>query len=268
MKDLSNNEIKHVINNINEIEYLQFKRLLKYKDKLTHCYTLKRNLDFRNYNDESTSLEDSYKLICKDLKINRTKIIRPFQTHTDCVKIVENNKENLENVDGIITKEKGLVTSLTFADCTPLFFYDTEKNIIANIHSGWKGTLNKIGQKAVLKMIKELNCNPKDIICCIGPAIGKCHFEVDEDVKELFKKEFAYTKRINDIIVKGKMKEEKQKYNIDTNLINRLILEEVGLKTENIIESNICTVCNSDYIHSYRTEKELSGRNTAIMSLI
>lgn len=268
MKDLSNKEIKHVVNNVNEIEYLQFKKLLKYKDKLVHCYTLKRNLDFRNYNDRSSSLEDSYKLICKELNLDKNKIVRPYQTHTDCVKIVKNTKENLENVDGIITQEKSLVTSLTFADCTPLFFYDPEKNVIANIHSGWKGTLNKIGQKTVKKMIQKLKCNPKDIICCIGPAIGKCHFEVENDVKELFEKEFKYTKRINEIIEKADIKDGKQKYHIDTNLINRIILEEVGLKPENIIESNICTVCNSDYMHSYRTEKDLSGRNSAIMSLI
>jgi len=70
------------------------------------------------------------------------------------------------------------------------------------------------------------------------------------------------------IIEKGEEKEGKQKYFIDTNLINRTMLEEMGLQKENIIESNICTVCNKDVLHSYRIDKEKAGRNTAIISLI
>ena len=74
---------------------------------------------------------------------------------------------------------------LGFADCTPLLFYDPIKNVIANTHSGWKGTLQTIGVKTVEKMMSEYECKAKDIICCIGPHIRKCHFEVDADVKEL-----------------------------------------------------------------------------------
>ena len=157
--------------------------------------------------------------------------------------------------------------SLRFADCTPILFYDPIKNVIGNIHSGWKGTVQKIGQKALLKMIKEYGCNPNDIICCIGPCIGMCHFEVGEDVKEIFENTFSYLGNLQSIIKKGEIKEEEQKYYIDTTLLNRKILEEVGVPSKNIIESNICTVCNKDYMHSYRADKENAGRNTAIIGL-
>ncbi len=103
-------------------------------------------------------------------------------------------------------------------------------------------------------MIKEFECNPKDIICCICPSIRKCHFEVEKDVKDMFENEFKDLENLNNII------EEKipnAKWNIDTVLINEMILEKKqGLKKENIIDSGICSVCNSDLIHSYRVEKK------------
>ena len=139
--------------------------------------------------------------------------------------------------------------------------------MIGNIHSGWKGTVQKIAQKGLLKMIKEYESDVKDIICCIGPCIGMCHFEVGEDVKEIFEDTFSYLGNLENIIKKGEKKEEGQKYFIDTTLINRMLLEEIGVPSTNIIESNICTVCNRQYIHSYRADREFSGRNTAIIGL-
>ena len=85
---------------------------------------------------------------------------------------------------------------------------------------------------------------------------------MDEDVKQIFEQTFSYMNRNCDII-----KKQEKKYNIDTTLINRLILEEVGILPENIFESKICTVCNSNLIHSYRAEKERAGRNIAILGM-
>ena len=119
-------------------------------------------------------------------------------------------------------------------------------------------------KKLTEKMIKEFECNPKDIICCICPSIRKCHFEVEKDVKDMFENEFKDLENLNNII------EEKipnTKWIIDTVLINEMILEKQGLKKENIIDSGICSVCNSDLIHSYRVEKKGYGLNTALISL-
>ena len=71
---------------------------------------------------------------------------------------VENKNEFYNNIDGLLTNKKGISLSLRFADCTPILFYDPDKNVIGNIHSGWKGTVQKIGQKALIKMIKEYDC--------------------------------------------------------------------------------------------------------------
>ena len=168
-------------------------------------------------------------------------------------------------MDGLITNQKDITFSLSFADCTPIYLYDPVKKVIGNIHSGWKGTLTRIGKNAVEKMIEEYNCNTKDIICCIGPCIKKCHFEVSKDVADLFKEEFCEMEDINEIITC--INDLEQKYVIDTTRINQNMLREAGLLKENIIDSGICTVCNSKYMHSYRAYKEKAGRNTAILGL-
>ncbi len=113
-------------------------------------------------------------------------------------------------------------------------------------------------------MKEKYNCDPKDIICVIGPTIRKCHFEVKQDVRDIFYKEFNYMKNINDII---KFNEKTKSYFIDTVEINKNLLREEGILEENIVDSKVCTVCNSNIIHSYRKEGEKAGRNTAIICL-
>ena len=255
-------------NNVNGTEFLQFRRLLEYPN-LKHCYTLKSNgINIQVKNGDTTEILNSYKKIADALNFDKDSIVKPYQTHTDRVEIVSNLNQNLEEVDGVITNKNDIILCTTSADCTSLFFYDDSKKVIADVHSGWRGTLKKIGKKAVEKMVDEFNCDPKDIICCIGPCIQKCHFEVEEDVMNMFKNEFAYTDRINEIIEQGKNIDGKQKYNIDTTLINKIILKEAGLVPENIIDSGICTVCNSDYFHSYRVDREKSGRNGAFIGMV
>ena len=261
MLDLSNDNMIHIKDG--DIEYLQFRKLLEYKDRLQHCYTLKVNN--KDYKEER---DNNYKKLYESLNLDYkgfTKI--EYQAHSDLVEKVEMKDKKYNNIDGLLTNKKGISLSLRFADCMPILLYDPIKNVIGNIHSGWKGTVQKIAQKGLIKMIKEYDCNVKDIICLIGPCIGKCHFEVGEDVKEIFENTFSYFGNLDNIIKKIDKKEEGQKYLIDTVLINRKLLEEVGILSQNIIESNICTVCNKDYMHSYRADKENSGRNTAIIGL-
>ena len=272
--NLSNENIFHVKKD--NIEYLQFKKLLEF-DNIVHCYTLSvKNVDFRsNFLGNSTGiLNSSYDRICNALEISKKDIVKPKQTHTDCIKNVENsleiyaNPKKYNDVDGLLTNKKNINLMLSFADCTPILLYDPTNKVIGNIHSGWRGTAQKIGQKAVQKMIKDYNSKPEDIIACIGPCIGKCHFEVEEDVKEIFEKTFSYLGRNYDIIKKQeKLIDGKQKYHIDTTIINRLILEKCGLSKNNIVESNICTVCNSEYMHSYRAQGNKAGRNITILGM-
>lgn len=245
-----------VYNNNGEIKYLEFKKLLEYPE-LIHAFIIKP-LDFKNTLKDD--LIKNYGLILKQLNIDVAELVKPEQAHTDNIYNVIDEQgihiKELKDVDGLITKTKNKALSLVFADCTPIYLYDPVEKVIGNIHSGWKGTLQQISKKAVLQMEAKYSCNPKNIICVLGPAIRKCHFEVKKDVYGLFKNQFEYMDKWNDIAEKC----TDEKYKIDTMLINRILLEEAGLKTCNIIDSNVCTVCNNRVIHSFRTEKEKSRK--------
>ena len=191
------------------------------------------------------------------------KIISPRQTHTNNVVAItlDNLDDELNDVDGVITDLKDVALTIATADCQNIFIYDKNKEVIANIHSGWKGTLNKILRNAIVKMVDIYRCEVQDLIVCIGPSILKCCFEVDSDVVDMFRKEF---KDIEDTISLGEIKEDKQKYYIDTVEINRKELIDLGVPKDNIIVSDICTKCSSDKYHSYRAHGMDSGRNVSL----
>ena len=277
--DLSNENVIHIKKD--GVEYLQFRKLLEYKDIISHAYSLGTNLNFRTSTLKKERLPEkeykkainSYKVLCNVIDCNYINLVKTNQEHTDCVKIVKEkvnetmpdfNLEKYYNTDGLITNQKDIILSTTNADCILLLFFDPVKKVIANAHSGWKGSLQRISIKTVQKMVKEFECNPKDIICCICPSIRRCHFEVQKDVKDMFKEEFKDLDNLNEIIEE---KVPSQKWNIDTVLMNQIILEKQGLKKENIIDSGICSVCHSDLIHSYRVEKQGYGLNTALIGL-
>lgn len=224
-----------IYQNNGDIEFIQFKKLLKYGIK--HAYTLKgESLDFSH----GCLLEKlSYERILKALEIGERTLVKPIQTHTSNVKCIDKvmKSEELPDVDGLITDKKNITLTTKNADCILFLFYDPVKKVIANVHSGWKGTFQKIAEKTVVKMMNFYGCHPKDMICCICPSIRKCHFEVDEDVKDLCSEIFGFTNRLDDIIEVGEIKNGKTKYMIDTILINKILLQELGLKESNIIDS-------------------------------
>lgn len=224
-----------IYQNNGDIEFIQFKKLLKYGIK--HAYTLKgESLDFSH----GCLLEKlSYERILKALEIGERTLVKPIQTHTSNVKCIDKvmKSEELPDVDGLITDKKNITLTTKNADCILFLFYDPVKKVIANVHSGWKGTFQKIAEKTVVKMMNFYGCQPKDMICCICPSIRKCHFEVDEDVKDLCSEIFGFTNRLDDIIEVGEIKNGKTKYMIDTILINKILLQELGLKESNIIDS-------------------------------
>lgn len=272
-RDLSNDTVIHVKNN--NCEYLQFKKLLKYKNIISHAYSVGIQKNFRTINSNMEKLPQdiyeknfvNYRNICKELCLDEENLIRAKQGHTDNVLCIdslekEDTIDSIEVIDGLITNKKGLILSTTNADCILFLMFDPIKKIIANVHSGWKGTLQEISVKTVRKMKEKYGCNPKDIIVCICPSIRKCHFEVGEDVKELFYNQFEKQKNVDQFIIR-----ENDKWFIDTVLINKIILKEAGVLEENIEDSSICSVCNCDKIHSYRAEGENYGLATAIISL-
>lgn len=279
-------------------QLLKFKKIDEFKDKVELVYSLKSYNNGFKYEIKENSIVDvrltKFDKIAQSLNIDKTKIILPKQTHTDNIRIIEekdiidsnNNctkKDNLDNIDsnlvtnlfyklrdidGLITNVKGAILATTFADCTPLFFYDPIKNVIGNIHSGWPGTTKKIGAKAIDMLVKQMGCNPKNILCFIGPHIRKECFLVNDDVKEIFENFFPDICKKYIVIEETNLHNEKGKqYRIDTTLINKIMLKEKGILEENIFDCNLCTVCNKDMFHSRRAEGINYEVNTGIMYL-
>ena len=272
--DLSNNIVLH-IKKQNQ-EYLQFKKLLKYSDIITHAYSLGIDKNYRTYKANKTPLENeiyvenlkNYQTLCEANELNYQNIYKASQAHTDNIKIVkkidsnEKISETTEKTDGLITNQKDIILSTTNADCILLLFFDPIKKVIANVHSGWRGTIQEISVKTIEKMKKEYDCNPKDIIVCICPSIRKCHFEVDKDVYDIYYDKFKKLGNVEEFIEK-----KGEKWYIDTVKINKIILKNAGILEDNIEDCNICSVCNKKYIHSYRAEGKKYGLSTAIIML-
>ena len=220
-----------------------------------------KNIDINYTKQSRDEIRNKLKEI---ISFDYKKIISPKQTHTNNVVVIteDNLNDELEDCDGTITNLKGVALTIATADCQSIFIYDSKKGVIANIHSGWKGTLGKILRNAVNKIIDYYGSSPEDLVVCIGPSILNCCFEVDEDVVNMFKHEFD---NIEDTIILGDIKDDKQKYYIDTVEINRRELVDLGVLENNIIVSNICSKCSSDKYHSYRAHGILSGRNVSVI---
>lgn len=274
--DISNDKVIHVKKD--NCEYLQFKKLLEYDGIIKHAYGLKpANYKTMGEGVTSESYENAinnYKMLCDSIGADYNKLIKGEQKHTNnvkCVEFLENSisceEEGYKNTDGLVTNKSGAVLATTNADCILLILFDPVEKVIANIHSGWRGTFQKIAINAVNSMVDNYGCNPKNIICCICPSIRKCHFEVEEEVKNMCSNIFEYTGQLDKIVDYIGNKDGKAKWKIDTVLINTIMLKDCGLLEENIIDCGICSVCNHEYVHSYRVEGKGYGLSSAIISL-
>jgi len=251
--------------NINNNNYISFKKLDEYN--IINLYTTKP-YNFR-YNQVSNELiNKQYKNIENIFNNKFDKIIKPNQNHTNnvCCVTKDNIDSTFDNIDGLITNIPNVALVTSLADCQGIILLDRVNNVIANIHSGWKGTLNKIIVNAIKLMVDNYNSKLEELEIFISPSILSCCFEVDEDVKDMFLNNLKEID-IQSCIKIGNKKDNKQKYYIDTTKINKLLCINLGIKKEHIIISNICSKCNSNIIHSHRANGNEAGRNILLVSL-
>ena len=226
------------------------------------------NLGFGR-NDLPENVVKNHEIIANAIGFNPENIVASKQTHTTNVKIVSKKdcgkgiyrERDYDDVDGMITNEKGIVLSTYFADCVPLYMVDTKNKAIGLSHSGWRGTVGKIG-KVTLDLMKETyGTNPKDVIACIGPSICRDCYEVSEDVATEF--EAAFKGREKDILInKGN-----GKYQLDLWECNYIIFKECGVYEENIHMPDICTCHNMEMMFSHRATQGRRGNLAAFLSI-
>ena len=178
--------------------------------------------------------------LIKDLNIDNYYILK--QIHSNKVFDITNIPKNYEG-DGLITNKSNIALVTKSKDCNSIFIIDTKNKIIGNIHSGRKGTLKSIITIAINQMKEKYNSVSKDIKIVFNPSIRECCFEVDNDVYDLFIKKYkdkSYYKKISN------------KYHINLVRIIKDDAKKLGIKEENIIDNNICTLCNRKLFNSHR----------------
>ena len=226
------------------------------------------NLNFTR-GDDPERVTENYRIFCKAAGFDFDTLISSSQDHNTNVRCVTakdcgigiTRPHDMKSVDALVTNEPGVTLVTHYADCTPLFFADPEKKVIALAHAGWKGTVGKIGEITVDVMQEKYGCDPADIIAVVGPAIGPCCYEVDTPVFEKFAsltelKPAYFTKSLGH-----------GKYLVDLKETNRRMLLEAGLMSINITISDVCTKCNSGLLYSHRASSGKRGGLVAMMTI-
>ena len=227
------------------------------------------NFSFTRGDDRDDVLEN-YRRMAAALGVDRERMVLTWQTHTTNVRRVTEEDEgkgivrdrDYRDVDGLITDIPGITLVTFFADCVPLYFLDPVHKAIGLSHSGWRGTVKRMGQVTVDAMKEAFGTRPEDIIACIGPSIcGDC-YEVGEEVADEFADELK--EKYHDVIL---LKKQNGKYQLDLWKANEIVLKEAGIKGDYLAVTNICTYCNPQLLFSHRRTAERRGNLCAFLSL-
>jgi polyphenol oxidase len=149
--------------------------------------------------------------------------------------------------DALLDNTPGSVLAIKTADCVPILLVDEQFHTVAAVHAGWRGTVAEIATRAVSEMIERFRTSPAGLHAALGPAIGKCCYEVGPEVAEHFG--------------------EQGRARIDLVDANRRQLLAAGLSPARIYVADLCTKCLAEQFHSYRRDREAAGRMYSFVGL-
>ncbi len=202
--------------------------------------------------DDKAKVKKNREIFFSSLGLRYDQIAFQKQTHSDIVTYIDKPGFSGES-DAIITDKKNIGLAVSVADCTPIFIYEKEKQFIAGVHSGWRGTQKQILRLAIEKMISEFDCKPENLFVYVGPSISQKNYEVGGEVAELFDSKYIT------------MKDDK--FFLDVKSVNYDILKTFNIPDNQIQVSNLCTYGMKNFLHSYRGDKEISGRAYGVIAL-
>ena len=214
--------------------------------------------------DDPEDVEENQRRIARAIGVKPEDMTFTNQTHTTNVAVVraEDKGRRFMETDGMITNVPGICLVTFYADCVPLYFVDPVKKAIGLSHSGWRGTVGKIGKVTVELMQKTYGSDSKDILAAIGPSICQDCYEVSEDVIVKFQKSFE-EKYWPELFYQ----KENGKYQLNLWKANELVFEEAGILKKHIAVTNVCTHCNPDILFSHRTTGNKRGNLSAFLAL-
>ncbi len=249
-----------------------------------HCFTTRGggvsegmfdslNLSFTR-GDETSAVMENYVRLAAALGVKKEDFVCSDQTHTTNVRRVGRKdcgagvteQRTYTDVDGLITNEPGVVLAAFYADCVPLYFVDPVHRAIGLSHSGWRGTVERMGQRTLLRMKEEFGTQAKDVFAAVGPSICQDCYEISGDVAREFVKEFK--KHAGEIIkpFSGATDiADTDKFRLDLWKCNEIVLAEAGILPKHLAVTNICTCCNSRLLFSHRASKGKRGNLGAFL---
>ncbi|MEF9917458.1 MAG: peptidoglycan editing factor PgeF [Lachnospiraceae bacterium] len=227
------------------------------------------NLSFAR-GDKKEDVMENFRRMSAAIGVHTEDLVFSKQTHETNIRIVTEEDRgkgivkslDYDHTDGLITNIAGLCLATFYADCVPLYFVDPVHKAIGLSHSGWRGTVGKMGQKTLEKMNHEYGTKPEQVIAAIGPSICQECYEVSADVVAYFKKEF-HPQYWCDLFYE----KEDGKYQLNLWKANEIILREAGVPKEQIGMANLCTCCNEKYLFSHRASQGKRGNLGGFLAL-
>ena len=216
--------------------------------------------------DDPEAVRENYRRVCALMGVGLDECAVTKQVHGNAVRIVSSADRHVcmtkvpYEADGIVTNERGLPIMCFTADCVPALLWDGENGVIGAVHCGWRSSVSDILGEAVSKMC-ALGAKPESIHAAMGPAIGRCCFETDDDVPEAVKK---YLNGDADGLFDRK---DNGKTMVDLRAANARRLVQLGLRPENIDISEECTMCSHEKYWSHRYTKGDRGSQAAVIVL-
>ncbi|MFN3872230.1 MAG: peptidoglycan editing factor PgeF [Ignavibacterium sp.] len=202
--------------------------------------------------DDSNLVKENREAFFNYFGLTSSQIAFQRQIHSDIVSIVKSAGVCGES-DAMITDQKNLGLVISAADCTSIYIYDYKTKVIAAIHSGWRGTKEKIVDKTLQILFSDFNCKPKNLFAYLGPSISQANYEVGKEVAEQFNGK--YLKLISN------------RFYLDVSGANYDMLIERGIPTANIQKSKLCTYEFNELLHSYRRDGVKSGRSLGLIAI-
>lgn len=246
------------------------------------------NLGFTEWDDREHILENRRNFFAA-LNVSDMRVVAMRQIHSDIVHVANSAEpeppEDALKADALITNEPGLLLVAQIADCVPILLADKKRRAIAAIHSGWRGTLQRIAEKALGRMQMEFGTRPQDVIAALGPGIGQCCFEVGPEVAAEYAAKFPdaqeWFQGPFDSLARGDNDSNwlpwltmrppghqppAPRVHLDLIAANRSILSAAGVPAGNIVSSGFCTACRTDLFFSFRRER-ITGRMMAAIGI-
>lgn len=213
--------------------------------------------------DDAGCVRRNREALCNAMPVRPQELIIPFQTHGTRSLIIDETylkathderHSMLQGIDALITATPGCCICISTADCIPILLYDKRHSVVAAVHAGWRGTVNRILAKTLRRMQDAYGTEGEDVTACIGPGISLAAFEVGDEVYEAFRTEGFPMEYI------AVWKPETHKYHIDLWAANRLQLSDFGIPAAQVETAGICTYQHHEDFFSARRLGIKSGR--------